>query len=165
MSEKKTLNFGKPLPIGAWCLCERIKAPSKTLGGLEIPDSARKTPDRARIISVGRGYRDSKTGKIFLPPDIVVGAVVYLGREGGTDIEFAGKILTFVHFDQILAVEQDASTMPIEFTFGDLDYLESITSMCDACNTFVNSHLMPFTKDLIKRAGKAFKAWQNNSGK
>lgn len=145
-----------PKPLGAWCLVERLPSP-ELFSKIHVPEEARKTPDRARIISVGTGILDRKTGKIFVPPELKPGLVIFIGRQGGTDLKFAGRTLTFVNFEQILGFENDPAEAPVFVNYQDVTEL----GLLIANTQQMLNQLMRIHESLVKHAGRAYYSWHS----
>ena len=89
-------------PIGNRVLIEREDAPTKTAGGLFIPDFVQEAPNQARVLVAGPGSR-SKSGRLQ-PLDVRVGDHVLFSSYAGLPIKLQGQDLLLVKEDEIQAV-------------------------------------------------------------
>ena len=74
----------------------------KTVGGILLPDSARKKPQEGKVIAVGSGrILDDGTVK---PLSVQVGDTVIYSKYGGTETALEGVDYVILDEDQIYAV-------------------------------------------------------------
>jgi chaperonin GroES len=82
-------------PVAEWVLVKRAEAPTeKSIGGILVPQSSVKAPERATVIAVG--------DKVEIK--IKKGDVVVLKQFNGEDFELDGEKLTVVRYDEIKLV-------------------------------------------------------------
>jgi chaperonin GroES len=93
----------KVKPLGDRILVKRHEAETKTESGIFLPESAAEKPQQAKVIAVGEGAVNEKTGKRS-PLQVKKGDTVLLNKWGGTEIKLAGDELLIVNEDDILAI-------------------------------------------------------------
>ncbi|MCE5229953.1 co-chaperone GroES [bacterium] len=89
-------------PLGDRVIVERIEEDvQKTPGGIIIPDSAKETPQRGKVIAVGDGKRDDNGKRIAL--DRAEGDTVNFGKYSGSEIKIDGKEYLIMHESDVMA--------------------------------------------------------------
>jgi chaperonin GroES len=74
----------------------------KSVGGIYLPDTAKKKPQEGKVIAVGSGRMlDDGTVK---PLGVNVGDTVIYSKYGGTEVTIDGKELVLLDEDQIFAI-------------------------------------------------------------
>jgi len=76
---------------------------TKTEGGIILPDTARKKPQRGRVVAVGEGVR-LDNGKV-VPLEVKVGDRVVFSKYGGTEVKDGDKEYLILGADDIYAKE------------------------------------------------------------
>ncbi len=76
---------------------------SKTEGGILLPDTARKKPQRGTVLGVGQGVT-LDNGKV-LPLDVKVGDRVVFSKYGGTEVKDDAEEYLILNADDIYARE------------------------------------------------------------
>ena len=109
----KDRKFKKAVPLGARLLVRRAKAPDRTVGGLFLPDTAKKKVDYGEVLAVGEGEMPPGWGHGVMEKDggavkkPIVGKVVcfshYSGKDMPDDVEGA-DLLVILNSDEVLAV-------------------------------------------------------------
>jgi len=66
---------------------------TKTAGGLIIPDTAKETPQMAKVVALG----------VIENPGVSAGDTVIYKKFSGTEIDFEGKKFLFVPYADLLA--------------------------------------------------------------
>lgn len=94
----------KLIPLLNRVLVEKVVAPSKTAGGILLPESTGKL-NSGKVISVGPGSR-SKDGNT-IPVSVKEGDHVLLPEYGGTEVKLAEKEYHLYREDDILGILQD----------------------------------------------------------
>ncbi len=114
MNEKKTIR-----PYGANVLCEMYDEGHVTPGGIIIPDTAHKRPNKARVIAAGRGqWVGARFVEVLVKPGDLVVVDAYklrlvladgaLANAAGTP--YAGPGDRFIiHADHIIGVIEAAA--------------------------------------------------------
>jgi chaperonin GroES len=88
-------------PLGDKVLLEVMQDEMVKQGSLYIPDSAKEKPQKAKVISTGKGrYEDGK----LVPLNVKEGNVVLYGKYSGTEVKYGGKEYLIVKEDDILAI-------------------------------------------------------------
>lgn len=93
----------KVKPLGDKVLVKRIDVSTRTESGLYLPESAAEKPQQAKVIEVGEGKVNDKTGK-RKPIDVKKGDTILLSKWGGTEIKVKEQEMLIVTEDDILAV-------------------------------------------------------------
>ncbi len=74
----------------------------KSVGGIFLPDSAKKKPQEGRVVAVGTG-RVLDNGDVK-PLSVKVDDVVVYSKYGGTEIKIEGTDYVLLDEDQIFAI-------------------------------------------------------------
>jgi chaperonin GroES len=93
----------KVKPLSDKILVKRVEAQSRTESGLYLPDSAAEKPQQAKVIEIGDGKVNEKTGKRHAP-QVKKGDTVLLSKWGGTEIKIKGEEMLIINEDDVLAV-------------------------------------------------------------
>jgi len=83
-------------------LVKRIEPPTKSIGGVLLPDSAQTKLNEGMVISVGPGRRD-KDGAL-LPMGVKPDDKVLLPQYGGNDVTLGDEDFTLFRDEDILGV-------------------------------------------------------------
>ena len=86
-------------------LVKRIEPPTKSIGGVLLPDSAQTKLNEGMVISVGPGRRD-KDGAL-LPMGVKPDDKVLLPQYGGNDVTLGDEDFTLFRDEDILGVLAD----------------------------------------------------------
>jgi len=89
-------------PLHDRVLVRRLEAPSKTAGGVIIPDTAQEKPQEGEIISIGTGSR-AEDGTIT-PLDVKPGDRILFGKWSGTEIKLDGEDLLIMKESDVLGI-------------------------------------------------------------
>ena len=89
-------------PLFDRVLIERQEEPSKTRGGLFLPESAKEKPMQGKIIAAGEG-RVADDGKVT-PLQVKVGDLVAFGKYAGTEIQIDGEDRLILREEDILGI-------------------------------------------------------------
>lgn len=92
-------------PLADYVVVRPLEAEEKTLGGIILPDVAKKKPERGEVLEVGPGRR-LEDGKRY-EPDVQAGDVVLYTRYAGSEVEIDGEELKVLREAEILAVISD----------------------------------------------------------
>ncbi len=90
-------------PLGNRILVKRVEPETKTKSGIYLPDTAKEKPQEAKVISVGAGKLNDKTGKRE-ELSVKKGDTVLLSKWGGTEVKLDGEELLIVTEDDVLAI-------------------------------------------------------------
>lgn len=89
-------------PLFDRVLVERQEEPSKTRGGLFLPESAKEKPMQGKILAVGEG-RVADDGKVT-PLQVQVGDLIAFGKYAGTEIQIDGEDRLILREEDILGI-------------------------------------------------------------
>ena len=89
-------------PLHDRVLVRRIDAPTKTAGGIIIPDNAKEKPQEGEIVSAGTGIR-AEDGTIT-PLDVKAGDKILFGKWSGTEIKIDGEDLLIMKESDVLGI-------------------------------------------------------------
>jgi chaperonin GroES len=95
----------KVKPLADRILVRRIEAKEQKKGGIIIPDTAKEKPQEGKVIAVGAGRLDEKTGK-RVPLEVKVGDRVLIGKYSGTEIKIDDEEHLILREDEVLGVIQ-----------------------------------------------------------
>ena len=84
---------------------KRIEAPTKSIGGVLLPEAAQSKLNEGMVLSVGPGKRD-KDGSL-LPMGVKVDDKVLLPQYGGQEITIDDEDLVLFRDDDIMGVLKD----------------------------------------------------------
>ena len=84
-------------PLADRVLVLPAPAEEKTIGGIIIPDSAKKKPLKGKVIAIGNGTKDEEM--VVKPDDTVL-----YGKYAGTEIELDGEKYLIMKQSDILAI-------------------------------------------------------------
>jgi chaperonin GroES len=89
-------------PLADKVLVERLKADTKTAGGIVLPDSAKEKPQRGKVVSVGKGkvLDDGTLQKM----QVKKGDTVLFTSYAGTEVKIDGKEYLIMSESDIMAV-------------------------------------------------------------
>jgi len=90
-------------PLGDRLLVQRVEAEEKTAGGIYLPDSAKEKQQHAKVLAVGDGAVNEKTGKRTEIP-VKKGDTVLLSKWGGTEIKLGEDEMLIVNLDDVMAI-------------------------------------------------------------
>ena len=93
----------KVKPLGDKILVKRLEAQTKTESGIYLPDTAAEKPQQAKVMEVGEGRLNEKTGERY-PPEVKKGDTVLLNKWGGSEIKVKGEELLIVTENDVLGV-------------------------------------------------------------
>jgi len=89
-------------PLFDHILAKRLVEPTKTSGGLFIPDNAKEKPMEALVIAVGTGKR-LENGKLQAL-EVKAGDRILIGKYTGSEVKVDGSDHLIVGEDDILAI-------------------------------------------------------------
>jgi len=87
----------KITPIADRVLVEPSPAEEKTAGGIIIPDTAKKKPQRGTVVAVGQGKKDE-------PMTVKAGQTILYGKYSGTEVQIEGKDYLIMRESDIMAI-------------------------------------------------------------
>ncbi|MFP3903952.1 MAG: co-chaperone GroES [Armatimonadota bacterium] len=77
----------------------KVDEAEETEGGIVLPETAQKKPQRGTVVAVGEG-RKTETGDIIAPP-VEEGDTVVFAEYGGHDITVDGEEYKILDVDQL----------------------------------------------------------------
>ena len=80
-------------PLQEYVLLEMIDMEEKTSGGIIIPDTAKEKPQYGKVVALGT----------IENPGIGVGDFVYFKKFSGSEVEYNGRNLLFIPYEDLLA--------------------------------------------------------------
>lgn len=89
-------------PLGDRVLVKRLEAEEKTKGGIVLPDTAKEKPQKAEVVSVGKG-RVLENGKVE-PLEVKKGDIVLFGKYSGSEITYKDEEYLILKEEDILAI-------------------------------------------------------------
>ena len=89
-------------PLHDRVVVRRIEAPTKTAGGIIIPDTAQEKPQEGEIVSTGSGSR-GEDGTIT-PLDLKAGDKILFGKWCGSEVKLDGEDLLIMKESDVLGV-------------------------------------------------------------
>lgn len=89
-------------PIGDKVIVTFETGETKTAGGLHIPETAQKAPNKGTVIAVGPG-KALKDGT-YVPPPVAVGDVVLYDKYGAVGIDRHGEKCVVVDVKSLIGV-------------------------------------------------------------
>eukprot|EP00743_Colponemidia_sp_Colp-15_P002167 GILK01002352.1.p1 GENE.GILK01002352.1~~GILK01002352.1.p1 ORF type:complete len:101 (+),score=16.76 GILK01002352.1:54-356(+) len=93
------------VPLFDRILLERVQAPTKTVGGVLLPETAQTKLNQAKVIAVGPGARN-RDGNV-VPVSVAVGDVVLLPEYGGMNVKLGDKEYVLHRDDEIIGLLKD----------------------------------------------------------
>jgi chaperonin GroES len=84
---------------------KRLEAPTKSIGGILLPESSQSKLNEGVVLAVGPGKRD-KDGTL-LPMGVKVDDKVLLPQYGGSEVEIEDEELVLFRDDDIMGVLKD----------------------------------------------------------
>ena len=84
------------IPVGDSILVEPIQIDAVTSGGIYLPDSARVTPDKGKILAVGKDVKDKET--------LVEGVTVLFRKNSGHDVQYNNKDYVLLPVKEVIGV-------------------------------------------------------------
>ncbi|MDD2234959.1 MAG: co-chaperone GroES [Desulfitobacteriaceae bacterium] len=90
-------------PLGERVVLKLVDAEEKTEGGIVLPDSAKKKPQKGEVVAVGSGKVTENGEKI--PLEVKVGDQVVFSQYSGTEVKDAEEEYLIVFERDILAID------------------------------------------------------------
>ena len=90
-------------PLADRVIVKQSEAEEKTKSGIVLPDSAKEKPTKGKVIAVGEGRLNEKSGKRDAL-SVRVGDNVYYGKYSGTDVEVDGEKFVILRESDLLGV-------------------------------------------------------------
>ena len=89
-------------PLADRVIVKQTEAEEKTASGIFLPDAAKEKPTRGKVIAVGPGKIDEKSGKRH-DLSVRAGDTVVYGKYSGTDVKVEGTEYKIMRESEILA--------------------------------------------------------------
>lgn len=89
-------------PLGNRVLLKRLEAEEKLKGGILLPDTAKQKQERAEVIAIGTGNKDTKGNLIPIP--VQVGDNVLMEKYSGQEVTINDEIYVIVKADDLIAI-------------------------------------------------------------
>lgn len=89
-------------PLNDRVVVRRGEAERQSAGGIVLPDTASKKPERGAVVAVGPGALDERGRRHT--PTVVAGDDVLFAPHAGTEIRLGGETLVILRESEILAV-------------------------------------------------------------
>ena len=93
------------IPLLDRVLIKRIEPPTKSIGGILLPESSQTKLNQGTVLSVGPGRRDAD-GKL-IAMDLKANDTVMLPQYGGNEVEIEDEELVLFRADDILGILKD----------------------------------------------------------
>ena len=91
-------------PVGNRVIIQKLESEATTKSGIFIPDEARVSSNRAKVVAVGRGKWMKTTG-VIVPIDLKKGDIVTIKPSSATDVKIGDEWFSIVRADDIQLVE------------------------------------------------------------
>lgn len=89
-------------PLADRVLVKVDLAEAKTKGGIIIPDTARESPQKGKVLAVGPGKKDE-------PMTVKVGDIILYRKHSGTEITMEGEDVLIMKEADIFGIVQKSS--------------------------------------------------------
>ncbi|KAK9823862.1 hypothetical protein WJX72_006005 [[Myrmecia] bisecta] len=90
------------IPLLDRVLIEKVTPPTKSLGGVLLPESATSKVNEGKVIAVGPGRR-SQSGEL-IPVSVKEGDRVMLPEYGGMQVKLEGKELNIFRDEELIGI-------------------------------------------------------------
>ena len=98
----------KVRPLHDRLVVQRLEESDQRAGTIVIPDSAKEKPQQGKVLAAGLGKAD-KDGK-RVPLDVKAGDTILFAKYAGQEIKLDGVEYLIMKEDDVLAVQDVAST-------------------------------------------------------
>lgn len=88
-------------PLGNRVLLRRLEHEEK-LGGIILPDTAKKKQEQAEVIAIGTGKNDKQGNLIPMP--VKIGDIVLMEKYSGQEIKLEDEEYVILKADDIIAI-------------------------------------------------------------
>jgi chaperonin GroES len=89
-------------PLGDRLVVNVLEEDEATGSGIVLPDTAKEKPQRGRVLAVGPGGRNNKTGG-YIPLDLAEGDEVVFSKYGGTEFRLGVDEVLILRESDVLA--------------------------------------------------------------
>merc|ERR1712028_122168 len=104
-TRSRTMAARRLIPLLDRVLVKRIEPPTKSIGGILLPESSQTKLNQGTVLSVGPGRRDAD-GKL-IAMDLKKDDAVLLPQYGGNEVSIEEEDLVLFRADDILGVLKD----------------------------------------------------------
>ncbi len=101
MSSTTTKTKTKLQPLSNRVLVRRLEK-EETIGGIILPDTAKKKQEQAEVIAIGKGKQD-KNGKL-IPMPVKAGDVILMEKYSGQEVTLDDQEYVILRADDIIAI-------------------------------------------------------------
>jgi chaperonin GroES len=99
---KKQIQFK---PLGDRVLVRRLEEKETKKGGIILPDTAKKKPEKTEVVAIGSGKK-TQEGKL-LPIPVKVGDVVLIDKYAGQEVLLNDEEFIVIRSDDIVAIMEE----------------------------------------------------------
>ncbi len=94
-------------PLGDRVVVKPIEKEEKTPSGIFLPDTAKDKPQQGKVVAVGPGRWNDKTGE-RMPLDVKVGDTVIFAKYAGTEVKLDDTKYLIMSESDVLAVVEES---------------------------------------------------------
>jgi chaperonin GroES len=94
--------MAKLRPLNDKIIVKRLKAESKTKGGIVLPDTAKEKPKEGKVVALGKG-RMLENGK-RVPFQVKAGDKIIFTSYAGSEIKIDGEEMMIMSEEDVLAI-------------------------------------------------------------
>jgi len=92
-------------PLGNRVLVRRLEEKEHKRGGIILPDTAKKKPEKTEVIAIGSGKK-TEEGRL-LPMPVKVGDVVLIDKYAGQEVTLNDEEFVVIRSDDIVAILEE----------------------------------------------------------
>ncbi len=92
----------KVRPLHDRIIVQRLEEEEQQVGGIIIPDTAKKKPQQGKVVAVGKGKVKEDGG--ILPMDVKDGDTILFGKYSGQEIKLDGDDYLIMREDEVLGI-------------------------------------------------------------
>ena len=89
-------------PLGDRLIVEVLDEEELTVSGIVLPDTAKEKPQRGKVLAVGPGARNQKTGE-YIQMEVAEGDEVIFSKYGGSEIKIGADEVLILRESDVLA--------------------------------------------------------------
>ena len=90
-------------PLGDKLIIKRAEAEERTESGIYLPESAKDKPKEGKVVALGNGLLNKKTGE-YMPFTVKKNDRVIFSSYAGTEVKIDGEDLLIMTEDDILGI-------------------------------------------------------------
>ena len=95
-------------PLHDRLIIQRLEESDQRAGAIIIPDSAKEKPQHGKVLAAGLGKVDKEGRRV--PLDVKAGDTILFGKYSGQEIKLDGVEYLIMKEDDVLAVQDAASS-------------------------------------------------------